>query len=423
MRQSQLFGKTIRQAPKDEITANSQLLMRGGFIDKLAAGIYTLLPLGYIVVEKLGRIIREAMTNAGGQELTMPVLHPRENWEKTNRWRKMDVLFHLKSRNGEREYALGPTHEEVITPLAKKYIQTYKDLPFYLFQIQTKMRDEKRAKSGLIRCREFLMKDLYSFHADEKDLDEYYEKMKEVYGQIFKKAGIGESTFLTFASGGTFSKFSHEFQTIASAGEDVIYICQDCHQAVNREIKSEIKNCPNCRGQDFKEEKAVEVGNIFKLKAKFSEPFGLSFLDKDGARRPIQMGCYGIGLGRLMATIVEVCHDEKGIVWPKEVAPYSVHLVGLGNTEKVKKTAEKLYQGLQQAGIEVLYDDRFDKTAGEKFIDADLIGIPLRLVASERTLAQNSVEFKERAETKTELVSLSESIKEIKDFIKLCLER
>jgi prolyl-tRNA synthetase len=262
------------------------------------------------------------------------------------------------------------------------------------------------------------MKDLYSFHADEKDLDGYYEKMKKVYGQIFKRAGIGESTFLTFASGGTFSKFSHEFQTITSAGEDVIYICQDCHQAVNREIKSEIKNCPNCQGQNFKEEKAVEVGNIFKLKAKFSEPFGLSFLDKGGVRRPIQMGCYGIGLGRLMATIVEVCHDEKGICWPKEVAPYSVHLIGLENNKEVKETSEKLYQNLWKEGIEVLYDDRVDKTAGEKFVDADLIGLPLRVVVSERTLVKNSVELKERDKKETELVATAKFMTRIKTLLK-----
>ncbi|OHA62921.1 MAG: hypothetical protein A2117_02575 [Candidatus Wildermuthbacteria bacterium GWA2_46_15] len=413
MRQSNLFGKTLREAPKDETTINAKLLIRAGFINKLTAGVYTYLPLGWRVIRKIENIIREEMEKVGGQELVMPVLHPKESWQITDRWDTVDVLFKLEGWESK-ELALGPTHEEVVTPLVKKHIQTYKDLPLYLFQIQTKFRKEKRAKSGLIRNREFLMKDLYSFHKSEADLDEYYEKMKEVYWRIFKKVGIGNETYLTFASGGTFSKFSHEFQTPAEAGEDVIYICQECRQAINQEIRPEVKNCPNCQAKQFKETKAIEVGNIFKLKTKFSESFDLYFVDKHGTKGLVQMGCYGIGLGRLMGTIVEVFHDDKGIIWPKAVAPFSAHLLQLGNESKIKAAAEKLYGRLKKQGVEVLFDDRQDKTPGEKFADADLIGIPLRVVVSEKSLAQKSFEFKNRNEKKIELVPVDKSLTRIK---------
>ncbi len=406
MRQSQLFPKTLRQDPKDELSINARLLVRAGFIDKLAAGIYTILPLGFRVLEKIQKIIREEMIAEGGQELTMPVLHPKENWEKTGRWQEMDVLYRLKAAENQ-EFALGPTHEEIVSPLVKKRIQTYKDLPLYLFQIQTKFRNEKRAKSGILRGREFSMKDLYSFHADEKDLDCYYEKMKSAYGRIFKRTGIGSKTYLTFASGGTFSKYSHEFQTIAEDGEDAIYICQQCRQAINREIKPRTSACPNCAGKAFEEKKAIEVGNIFKLKTKFSEPFGLAFVDKTGDKQFVQMGCYGIGVSRQMGTIVEVFHDDKGIVWPKETAPFQIHLLQIGNDKKVETEALKLYQKLNDKGIEILHDDRADKTAGEKFMDADLIGIPLRIVVSNRTVSKNSVELKKRNSEKVQLIKIA----------------
>ena len=406
MRQSQLFTKTIREAPKDEKSINARFLIRAGFIDRLASGIYTFFPLGYRVIKKIENIIRKKMEEIGGQELLMPALQTKEIWQKTGRWETMDDLYKLKA--GSKEFALGPTHEEVIVPLAKKLIQTYRDLPCFLFQIQTKFRKEKRAKSGLLRGKEFLMKDLYSFHASEKDLDEYYEKVKYAYFDIFKKVEIAKRTYLTYASGGTFSKYSHEFQTTTPAGEDIIYICQKCGQAVNKGIKPKTPYCPNCQGRLFKTEKSVELGNIFKLKTKFSEPFGLYFTDRDGQKKLVQMGCYGIGLGRLMGTIVEIYHDEKGIIWPKEVAPYQVHLISISSTRpgNVQDRAEKLYQNLQKEGIEVLYDDRRDKSAGEKFADCDLIGIPVRIVVSERTLSKNSVEVKKRSEKKQKLVKI-----------------
>jgi prolyl-tRNA synthetase len=406
MKQSQILIKTLREAPKDEKSINSQLLIRGGFIDKLMAGVYTFLPLGLRVLKKIENIIREEMNAIGGQELLMPALHPKENWQKTGRWKTFDALFKLKGKDGK-EYALGATHEEVLVPLVKKFVSSYKDLPAFLYQIQDKFRDEPRAKSGLLRGREFIMKDLYSFHIDEKDLDDYYEKVSDAYFKIFERCGIEDKTYLTLASGGTFSKYSHEFQTVSPAGEDTIYICQKCDLAINKEIKPEIKECPDCGSKDFQEEKAIEVGNIFKLGKNYSTPFNFTVKDKAGREKPVIMGCYGIGLTRLMGAIVEIWHDEKGIIWPMEVAPFSVHLISIENRPKIKKTAEKLYRNLQEMGIEVLYDDREEKSAGEKFADCDLIGIPIRIVVSEKTLLKDSAEIKKRSEEKRELIKLN----------------
>lgn len=383
------------------------LLIRAGFIDQLMAGVYSFLPMGFLVLRNIENIIRENMKLLGGQEILMPVLQPKENWQKTGRWDSLDILFKVKG-SGDKEYALGPTHEEVVSPLAKKIVFSYRDLPFYLFQIQTKFRDELRAKSGILRTKEFLMKDLYSFHANQADLDEYYEKAAKVYGKIFKELGIGKSTYRTFASGGSFSKYSDEFQTATEAGEDTIYICRKCSAAINKEIIGEVKNCPKCGNADFDEKKSIEVGNIFKMGTKYSLPFDLKFTDKDGHDKPVIMGCYGIGLGRAMGAIVEINRDEKGIVWPKSVAPFSVHLLRIENNPKVKKETEKIYSDLQKQKIEVLYDDKQDKTAGEKFADSDLIGIPFRVVVSEKTLAKNSVEIKDRSKSKMELIKISQ---------------
>ena len=350
------------------------------------------------------------MNSVGGQEILMPSLQPKENWQKTGRWESLDILFKIKG-SGDKEYAMGPTHEEVVSPLAKKNIFSYKDLPIALFQMQTKFRDELRAKSGILRTREFLMKDLYSFHSTQEDLDKYYEKMLNVYFNIFKECGIYKAgknplTYRTLASGGSFSKYSDEFQTITEAGEDIIYVCQKCQLAINKEIKLENPICPNCKGTEFEEKKAVEVGNIFKLGTKYSLPFDLKFKDKDGLEKPVIMGCFGIGLSRLMGTVVEVSHDEKGIIWPKAVAPFSVHLIGVGDNKKIKVMAEKIYNILQKEKIEVLYDDRQDKTVGEKFAESDLIGIPYRIVVSEKTLAKNCVEVKRRNEKEAKLMPL-----------------
>jgi len=416
MLQSKLFYKTTKEKASDVESVSHDLLTRAGYIDQLMAGVYTFMPLGLKVMEKIESIIRKNMESApmNGQEILMPSLTPKENWEKTNRWDNFDVLFKLKGA-GDKDVALAPTHEEIVVPLAKKNVFSYKDLPFGLFQFQNKFRNELRAKSGILRTREFLMKDFYSFHADQKDLDAFYDKSKKVYMNIFKECGIGKLTHRTLASGGSFSKYSDEFQTITDAGEDIIHICQKCKVAINKEIKEENKVCPECNGEIFEEKKAVEVGNIFKLGTKFSAPFDLKFKDKDGTEKPVVMGCYGIGLGRLMGTIVEASHDDRGIIWPESVAPFAVHLIEIkSDSKKVNATAKKIYQDLQKQNVQVLYDDRQDKSAGEKFAEADLVGIPLRIVVSERTLKNNSVELKERAKNKTELVKISSLAKRLK---------
>lgn len=410
MRQSKLFCKTIKEKSADTESVSHDLLTRAGYIDQLMAGVYTFMPLGFLVLKNIENIIRKNMQEAGGQEILMPVLQSKENWEKTERWDSLDVLFKIKG-SGEKEYALGPTHEEVVSPLAKKIIFSYRDLPLYLFQIQTKFRDELRAKSGILRTREFLMKDLYSFHTNQEDLDKYYEKMAKVYFNVFKELGIGKNTYLTLASGGSFSKYSHEFQMATNAGEDIIYICQKCKIAINKEIKAENPRCPECGSENFKEEKAVEVGNIFKLGTKYSLPFDLRFRDKDGSEKPVIMGCYGIGLSRAMGAVVEQNYDEVGIIWPDNLSPFRCHLIVLGADKKVKATADKVYQELKKNNIQVLYDERQDKTAGEKFADADLIGIPLRLVISEKTLAKDSIEIKERGKKAARLEKIKSLLK------------
>lgn len=413
MRQTHLFTRMARELPKDETSLNAQILMRAGFIDKLGAGIYTILPLGLKVLNKINRIIRQEMVRIGGQEILMPALHPKENWEATGRWETLDALFKLEGSDA-REYALGATHEEVVTPLAKKHVFSYRELPLYLFQIQTKFRNEKRAKAGLIRGREFVMKDLYSFHTTEEDLNEYYKLAQKAYFKIFERVGLLDKTYLTFASGGAFTKYSHEYQTVTEAGEDTIYICDKCSIAINKEIIDEQSTCPACNSADLREAKAVEVGNIFKLRTRFSEPYNFTYRDRLGEEKLVEMGCYGIGPSRVLATIVEVHHDEQGIIWPEEVAPFKVHLlkVGKDNPELDEKT-EVLYKEFLDRGIEVLFDDR-DLMAGQKFAEADLIGCPYRVVVSTKTLLEGRAEIKKRNEEKFELVKLNKVIDAIK---------
>ncbi len=404
MRQSKLFTKTIKNVPKDEISLNAKLLVRAGFVDKLMAGVYTLLPLGWRVYKKIENIIKEEMDTIDGQEIYMPTMHPKKNWQATERWDEMDDLFKFTSFYSKTDIALGPTHEEVISPLLKRFVSSYKDLPLAVYHIQNKFRDEKRPKSGLLRGREFVMKDLYSFHADQNDLDKYYEKCKTAYVNIFNRCGIGEKTYITYASGGTFSKYSHEYQTVSKAGEDIIYICGKCKIAVNKEILADQKNkCPECGSKELKEEKSIEVGNIFKLGTKFSKVFDLSFKDKNGKDQLVIMGCYGIGLQRLIGIIAEIMNDKNGIIWPEIVAPFKVHLISLEGT---REAADKLYQDLVEEKIEVLYDDRDEKSAGEKFADADLIGIPYRVVVSDKTIKEDSVEVKKRRSEEVELVKI-----------------
>jgi prolyl-tRNA synthetase len=408
MKQSKLFTKTKKEAPKDEVSVNAQLLIRAGFVDKLMAGVYSFLPLGIRVMKKIENIIREEMNAIGGQEVFMPSLQPKENWEKTGRWSSMDDLYKVKD-GSEREFAMGPTHEEVVVPLAKKFVDSYKEFPFYVYQFQNKFRMELRAKSGILRGREFMMKDLYSFHLSEKDLDEYYEKAKEAYFKIFERFGIKEKTFLTFASGGSFSKYSHEFQTITPAGEDVIFVCQKCKLAINKEIKTEVEKCPECGGSEFSQEKAVEVGNIFKLVNKYTKPFEFKVKNEKGEDVEVVMGCYGIGLTRAMGTIVEIFHDEKGMIWPESVTPFKVHLLVIGQQPAAISKAEEIYKELTDRNIEVLFDDR-DVSAGEKFADSDLIGIPYRVVVSEKSLKAGGVEVKKRNEKESEIVEVGKLI-------------
>src|SRR3989344_1451801 len=414
MRQSKLLPKTRKEAPKDEVSLNARLLIRAGFIDKLMAGVYTILPMGLRVMKKIENIIRNEMELAGRKELLMPSLQQKENWQKTGRGEPLDSLFRFTSHYSKIDFALGPTHEEIISLLVKKFNLSYRNLPVSLFQFQTKFRDEKRAKSGILRGREFRMKDLYSFHSGEKDAENYYEKMKGHYENIFNRCGIGEKTYLTLASGGSFSQYSHEYQTVTDAGEDTIYICDKCEMAINKEIAGETPACPQCGNKDLKENKSVEVGNIFSLKTKFSEPFDLKFTDENGQEKLMLMGCYGIGVSRLMGTAVEINNDENGIIWPETIAPYKIHLINLkGKEGKSSQLAGEIYEKMTKSGMEVLFDDRDDLRAGEKFADADLIGIPYRVIVSGKTAEYDSAEIKKRGEKKSEILPIGDIMKKI----------
>ena len=410
MRQSHLFTKTRKEAPKDETAKNAKLLIRGGFIHKEMAGVYSYLPLGLRVMNKIVNIIREEMNAIGGQELYLTALQDKNIWEKTNRWSDevVDNWFKTKLKSGS-DVGLGFTHEEPLTALMKEYIQSYKDLPRYAYQFQTKFRNEERAKSGIMRTREFLMKDLYSFSKDAKEHEEFYEKAKKAYVKIFDRLGLGDKTYVTFASGGSFSKYSHEFQTLTETGEDTIYVDEKNKLAVNKEVYTdEVLKDLGLNKKDIIEKKASEIGNIFSLGTRFSDAFGLNYVDEKGEKKPVIMGSYGIGPGRVMGTIVETLSDDKGIVWPESVAPFAVHLIAIGN-EKTFTEAGKLYDAFLKAGIEILFDDR-DARAGEKFADADLIGIPLRVVISDKTLDKKEVELKRRDSDKTEFVLLEKII-------------
>jgi prolyl-tRNA synthetase len=415
MLQSKLFTKTTKEAPADEQSLNAQLLTRAGFVHKTMAGVYTFLPLGLRVLRKIEDIIREEMDKVG-QEMLMPSLAPEINWEISGRKDTLSVLFAAKAANdlstktNNSSYILNPTHEEIITPIAQKYGLSYKDLPFAIYQIQTKFRNEARPKSGLLRGREFRMKDLYSFHTDEKDLRRFYEEMKDSYTEVFNRLGIGHDTYITIASGGDFTKdYSHEFQTECVTGEDEVHICDECHLGINKEVLAKQSSCPACGNKKLRMIKASEVGNIFPLNTKFSQAFNYYYTDLKGQPQIVYMGSYGIGPSRLLGVIAEKFADSKGLVWPKAIAPFKVHLLSL----QKDKEAEAIYQKLTKAGVEVLFDDR-DLGAGEKFADADLIGCPYRLVVSAKTLDQDSVELKERTETKSTLVKISQIIKELK---------
>jgi len=410
VRYSQLFGKTKRQDPKDEVSKNAKFLIRAGFVSKEVSGVYNFLPMGLRVINKISQIVREEMDKVGGQEILLSALQNSQSWQKTGRWKSFDALFKVKSQY-DQEYALGPTHEEVLVPIAREYVKSYRDLPISLYQIQTKFRDEPRAKSGLLRGREFLMKDLYSFHTDEADMLKYYEIMKGVYRKVFGRLGL--EAIETKAAGGTFSEFSHEYQVVCQNGEDEIVYCPKGDYSENVEIATAKDGQPCELGHGpLKKVKTIEVGNIFPLKDKFSKAFGLTYKDKSGKDKFAQMGCYGIGISRLMGAIVEVYNDDKGIIWPKTVSPFDVHLVHIEDPG-TETWAKETYEKLTNAGIEVLWDDREDISAGEKFADADLIGIPIRLVVSKK-VGKGKVEIKERSEQKPKLVPLDRVISQLK---------
>lgn len=386
---------------------NAQLLERGGFIYKNLAGVYSYLPLGLRVLNKIVGIIREEMNAIGGQELLLSTLQDPQVWKKTDRWRDeaIDVWFRTKLKN-EAEVGLASTHEEPLAEMMSHFVSSYKDLPVYVYQFQTKFRNELRAKSGLMRVREFIMKDLYSFTRTQKELDDFYEQCARAYLRIFKRVGLGDKTFRTFASGKPFSKFSDEFQTLSEAGEDTIYLDRGRGIAVNKEVyQDDVLKELGLKKSNLEEVRAIEVGNIFKLGTRYSEGLGLFFTDQDGGEKPVIMGSYGIGPGRVMGAIVEVASDEKGIIWPESIAPFQVHLVEL------RAKAMKIYTSLLKEGIEVLYDDR-DVAAGEKFADSDLIGIPWRAVVSEKT--GDKIELKRRHEEKARLVTLKELVSTFK---------
>lgn len=417
MRQSQLFTRTRKEAPKDEVAKNAQLLIRAGYIHKEMAGVYAFLPLGLRVLEKINHVIREEMNRIGGQELLMTALQNKETWEKTDRWsdETVDNWFKTKLKGGS-EVGLGFTHEEPLTNIMRSYVSSYADLPRLAYQIQWKFRNEERAKSGIMRGREFLMKDLYSFSTSESEHQIIYEKVAKAYETIFKRLGIGDITYRTFASGGSFSKYSHEFQCLLPVGEDTVHVSKSKRLAINKEVMNEeVLSDLGLSGDELTEEKAVEVGNIFSLSTRFSEPLGLVYKDTDGNDTPVIMGSYGIGPSRLMGVLVEAFADDAGIIWPKEVAPYHVHLVSItGGNPEIEKEADRMYEMLQENDIEVLYDDR-DVRAGEKFADADLIGIPVRLVVSEKTVSAGGVELTQRGKGKGTLVAESDIIDAVHD--------
>ena len=419
MRQSKLFIKTRKEAPADEVSKNAILLTRAGFIHKEMAGVYTFLPLGLKVLNNIENIIRHHMDEIG-RELLMSALSPMEKWKDTGRLETVDVLMKTSGANeaskakSTNEYILNSTHEEMITPIVAEYIRSYKELPVAFYQIQTKFRNEARAKSGLLRGREFRMKDLYSFHKDEEDMKKYYEEAKKVYMDIFNELGIGDDTFITLASGGDFTKeYSHEFQTLIETGEDTIYLDRKNNIAYNKEVvNEETEKKLGVKFSEMEQVNASEVGNIFPLNLKFSEALNYTYTNEKGEKSPVYMGCYGMGPSRIMGVIVEKFADEKGLVWPASVAPYSVHLISLGKDESEgQKKAEEIYEILKSYGVEVLFDDR-NESAGAKFADSDLIGIPMRAVISDKSLLAGGVEVKERKGDSSEIVGVEEFLKE-----------
>lgn len=405
MKQSHLFTKTRKYAPQDEVSKNAQLLIRAGFIHKEMAGAYAFLPLGLRVLNKIMDVIRQEMHAVGAQELFMTSLQRKDVWEKSGRWSDdvVDNWFKSQLKSGA-DVGLAFTHEEALTDMMHDFIASYKNLPFAVYQLQTKFRNESRAKSGIMRGREFIMKDAYTFCATQAEHDAFYEAMKNAYVKIFQRMGIGAQTYLTFASGGTFSKYSHEFQTVCDAGEDIIYVSKEKGIAVNQEVYTDdVLADLGLRKEELVQQKAAEVGNIFSLGTKFSDAFDLTYDAEDGSKQKVIMGSYGIGPARVMGVVTELLSDDKGLVWPEVIAPFQVHLLSLEQDAE----AEKVYAALTDAGVEVLYDDR-DVRAGEKFADAELIGCPLRVVVSTKSLAAGGVEVMRRTENHGTVMSVAQ---------------
>ena len=401
-----LFTRTLKQAPADEVAKNAQLLIRAGYVYKVMAGVYAYTPLGLRVLENIKQIVREEMNKIGGQELIMSSLQRKETWEGTGRWsdEAVDVWFKSKLKD-DTEVGFGWSHEEAIIEMMQQFVRSYKDLPQSVYQFQTKMRNELRAKSGVMRGREFIMKDMYSMHASEADCDDYYQQVIEAYLRCYQRFGIGDSTFVTFASGGAFTKFSHEFQTVCEAGEDILYVNEDRSVAVNEEVLDDAARELGIDKSELKPVKSAEVGNIFKFGTEKSEQMNFNYTDADGKSQPIYLASYGIGITRVMGVIVEKMSDDKGIVWPRELAPFDVHLVSIG--DKGAAVADELYSLLSQQGIDILYDDRQERP-GAKFADAELIGVPQRVTVSDRGVEAGSYELTERSTGETLVLTRDE---------------
>lgn len=413
MRYSKLFSKTLKTAPASADTVNHRLLVQAGYVRQVMAGVYTYTPLGLRVLNKISNIVREEMNAIGGQEVLMPLLHPSSIWKQTGGWDKIDVLFKIKSRT-DKEYALAQSNEETVTPLAREWIHSEKDLPLAIYHINAKFRDELRSKSGILRGREFLMKDMYSWHKDQADFDRFYQIVKEAYFKVFSRMEL--SAKATEASGGAFTeKVSYEFEVLTDAGEAHILHCSKCNWCVNVDditTYKEGEKCPNCEKSELKIAKAAEVGNVFDLGTKYSKAFDVTIPNANGEKIYPIMGCYGIGISRTMGVIVEKFHDERGIVWPKAVSPFALHLVSLNtNDETVVAKAKALYKQLTEKGVEVLYDDRVEVGAGQKLADADLLGIPYRAIVSAKT--QDKVELKKRSEKESKLVDVADLLREL----------
>lgn len=404
MRASQLFTQTNKTTPADEVAKNAQLLMRAGFVYKEMAGVYAYLPLGLRVLENIKQIVREEMNAIDSNELIMTTLQRKEIWEKTTRWDDniVDIWFKTQLKD-ETEVGLGWSHEEPIVEMMKQYINSYKNLPASLYQFQTKMRNELRAKSGIMRGREFVMKDMYSFHATAEDLEQYYERVKDAYMRTYRRLGIGDDTYITFASGGAFTKFSHEFQTICDAGEDVVYLHREKNIAINEEVIDEAVKEFGFHPDELEKVKTAEVGNIFNFGTQKTDEMGLYYTDADNQQQSLHIGSYGIGITRVMGVIAEKMSDDRGLVWPEAIAPFLVYLARLGDDAEVVKAADELYETLEKAGVSVLYDDS-DKRPGEKFADADLIGLPHRVVVSAKTVAAGVFEYKLRTSETAEMI-------------------